>query len=575
LVLDFALNQNKERGEDLRELLDIFKTVNSRYGDECFIGKYEIFFGYYIKIDKSSQIVEVMNYNKKTKAELKETKTYEWFRERDFYSTWINSNKAVNGSKKKIQSINCYSMFLKREHLSDKSNDIFEYLNKHFIGLAELIKDEEDNIKAGTQYDILVKAQQSINDYAIENNIKDGEQIKIFLEEDIENYKHMAKYYYEDNRIFLSSNLIECRDKKTYGIPNFSASYDVKKTFIKPSFTKMPALISNKDAYLLEKLKKILPMGSYYLTDLLKKMKLNDIIEELDNERFDIFIEIKMDNGIPILTNYEIIEKLNRNHIYYEQNICTAKTIMDVIINEKETNMKDIRIQFDNIFCEGKLYILCFGDKKSIYDIKGLNKDFKTLAVTYRNDLINYFYKNQDLNIYNVIKKLTDISIIKSLTDNLDFKVRQKIEYSISLKTLFRKEDINLVMQTKEIIEEFNKKLKKDSATIESDDEYYYILGQVTYYLSYQSKSNQKTGKLYHSLLQIKTNLRLKEQLVKTYEKYCYSIFIHTNYKINKAISFIMSHEPKDNFITMKNKNMFILGLTTNNCLFEDKKKES
>jgi CRISPR-associated protein Csh1 len=559
----------------LRELLDIFKTVYDRHGDECFIKKYEIFFGYYIKIDKDSQILEVMNFNKKTKAELKETKTYEWFRERDFYSTWINSNKAVNGSKKKIQSINCYTMFLKREHLSDKNNILFEYLNQHFIGLAELIKDEEDNIKAGTQYDILVKAQQAINEYAITNNIKDNEQIKIFLEEDIANYKHMAKYYYEDNRIFLSSNLIECRDKETYGIPNFSVSYDVKKTFVKPSFTKKPALISNKDAYLLEKVKKILPMGSYYLTDLLKKMELNDIIEELDSEKFDIFIEIKMDNGIPVLINYELIEKMDRKHLYYEQNICTAKVFEDIVVDEKEISRKDIRIQFDNVFCEGKLYILCFGDRKSVYEIKGLNKDFKTLAVTYKNDLINYFYKNQDQDIYNVIKKLTNISIIKSMSDNLDFKVRQKIDCSISLKTLFRKEDIDLATQTKHIIEKFNEKLKIDSATIESDDEYYYILGQVTYYLSYQSKTNLKTGKLYHSLLQIKTNLRLKEQLVKTYEKYCYSIFIHTNYKINKAISFVMSHEPKDNFITMKNKNMFILGLTTNNCLFEEKKKES
>lgn len=537
------------------ELLNIFKTISSRYGDKPFIKVYKPFAGLYLSLDNENNINRVMDYNAKTKKDLYETKDFEWFRERDFYSMWINSNKALH-SKKMVQSNNCYSLILKRKNLSDVNSKYFENLKNHYIKMNELIDSDSDVEECGEYYDRWIKLTDTLLSFVNENNVSDNTTLKIFYEVDIDRVRQMSTYYFKDNRIFLDKTKVVNDNKSKYGIPNFSSSFDGKKTFLKPNYIKYPSLIDVDDAMLLEKVKKILPFRKFYLSDMIDEMGL-DILEN----NSDIFLDIKSDNGTPMLNDMEIINNKSRLIDYVSYDIVDN----EIYALTEKVDIKTVRDNFSKLYCNDQLKMLCFVDNDSLKKSKKINPSLRKLFSTYRPEITNYFYKNYNNNYEKPIVRIIDTQICNEIMENgITNKLRKMIYTKYSFINIFDRGS-----EMKEYNELLKEKVLLENQKIDCDDELCFVIGQAVYYLSYQSKAKQKTGKLYQPYININQITKLKSRLIKTYEKYCHSLNINPKSRINKALTLIMNYTHKQEKI---NKDMFLLGLTSKNLLFEDKK---
>lgn len=547
----------KLRGKGMLELLSTFKKIYSRHGDEPFIKLFKPFNGIYLSIDKDNNINRIMDLNTKSRKQLIETVDYEWFRERDYYSSWINSNKAVN-SKKMIQSNNCYALYVKRKSLPDQNEKFYVNLKLHFESLETLVGDgdiEENN----DQHTRWLKAVESILCFAKENNIGDNVNIKAFLDVDIERFNKMSRYYFKDTRIFLDKKKIVEMGGEIYGIPNFSAAYDAKKPYLKLKQISCPSIVSLDDAFILEKGKKILPYSKCYLSDLLLQMEVDDVLEELNRNQQDMYLDIKSDNGTPVLNNLEIISNQN-DKVKFTTYELVEKEIIPIIV---KLDTKELRNIFDELYCNNNLYKLCFYE--DLNKVKHTCPKIKKMARTYKNELINYFYKGHSINVSHPLMKIMDTNIKESIYKyGINNFIKLKLKTKQSFCGLF-----NEVVEMTDYKKSLKEKVLLENQTIENDDELCFVIGQVIYYLAYQSKAKLKTGKLYRPFLSAKKITLLKKRLIKSYEKYCYNLNINPKTKLNKAVTMVTQYSQSEELI---NKEMLLLGLTSKNLLFEDKK---
>ena len=87
------------------DILEVFKKQYEEKGDKLILDSYELKEGLYVKINKNEQL-EYYIVKKKNK-DLSFTdidgnlnhNAYQWFKERDYYSGYLNSNKAFYDKK--------------------------------------------------------------------------------------------------------------------------------------------------------------------------------------------------------------------------------------------------------------------------------------------------------------------------------------------------------------------------------------------------------------------------------------------------------------------------------------------
>lgn len=128
------------------DILEIFKNEYEKKGDELILGSYSLKDGLYVKInqDNSLEFYESKTIKKEkiflNLNGMENSEALDWFKQRDYYSSYINSNKAL--FDKKIHNINYLSYFFKvenDEHVKDKIDEHFNIL----LGFGKF-KDKKD-----------------------------------------------------------------------------------------------------------------------------------------------------------------------------------------------------------------------------------------------------------------------------------------------------------------------------------------------------------------------------------------------------------------------------------------------
>ena len=115
----------------IKDLIEVFKKEYEKKGDRLILDNYELNEGIYIKVNKNSAfnafIVKKKNRElifTDIEGDLNHT-AYEWFKERDYYSSYLNSNKSFYD--KKIHNINYLSLFIKIESfISDNPKKVLK-----------------------------------------------------------------------------------------------------------------------------------------------------------------------------------------------------------------------------------------------------------------------------------------------------------------------------------------------------------------------------------------------------------------------------------------------------------------
>jgi CRISPR-associated protein Csh1 len=555
------------------DILEVFKKEYEKSGDKLILDNYTLKDGLYVKVNKDNTceyfISETVKKEKvfKTIDGVVAKNKIDWFKERDYYSEWLNANKMIND--KKIHNINYLSLFVKID--SYTSSDAKKLIDKdaikyHFKSLCDYKKfnkpKEKEILKSYNEYlsnkdrkkDLIQKYKfieeniLSIVEKAKEHNIIN--YIKIFFDEDIELYKKESEIYYSI-KIFNDIGHSKKIDDLVYGLSDSNMNLNSKKPYLEQKAKKInaPFIILDTDALLIKKF-----LDWLKFQDLRNKNPLNnELFLNRDFKEKDLIIDFdylplkieKLENPIYV-TNYL------KAYDYKTKNIIEDYTIEELYQLENKT---------DEIFYNKQLTHNYFSDiKVSQY----ISKNLQTLLYETKTSMLNYFKKYDDRGFFQVIKKYGSDFVIEHLRQNRELKAKE----SLNLKLSLLKHKGENIMDIQNIQKEMITKLETSNYTTLKSEEFFYLCGQIAKYLLSQSEAYQKNADLLEPFLRANNAKKLKKDIEVTYFKYKHKISLN-HIKLNNAMSLIMAYDGVEKL--SKNMDSFLVGVLSDNIFYMKK----
>ena len=108
----------------------------------------------------------------------------------------------------------------------------------------------------------------------------------------------------------------------------------------------------------------------------------------------------------------------------------------------------------------------------------------------------------------------------------------------------------------------------KNTGFIESDDEYFFAVGQVANYLLSLNKSSKKTHSMVNPILNCKSSEKLKVEIEKIFRKYNYAID-RNNKRFNNLSAMVLGYEAEGNI----NEDILVAGYLYSNLIYEKKEE--
>ncbi len=607
-----------------KDLIDIFNVQYNAKGEKLITDNYTLADGTYIMVNTDGNIKYQKEFDKKVSQIIE----FEEFITRDYLSKYLESNKSIEKSKL-IHSNNYMSFFIKKETLNleefakNKKANIKEFILEcidDYFNVLENPKNKHSKKKEALKLYKEIEEQLGLanvekvnycrnwikeNIFQIGENLKDYKgYLKIFFDFPIEEYEKESNRYIIPN-IYNSNDYNTEFNGEILGLPNNNMGMNSKKPYLanKTRKNNMPYLINKEDVLLQKKFydylynlvnngvnnvyfditnKIIKPLykdeetkrhkekvekglRAYYLRiQKGKEVEIHDfdiitnynteitgleIKEEIVNENIRVKSKL-LENGGKKVTSIYSLEKLV-DRIYFNK----------FLVNNYFTPIKDLKINDSKVLEQMALTKdawFSFIYKGNVNQIKSMFKKSSmeliknSIANGYvvkafeqfvlREAILDYFELNKDRKVSNIDGGRRMGDFIKPIND----KLRQKIN--------IKEKDIreNRVTQ----------------GVIESDEEYYFAVGQFISYLFSLSKANTKKQSLINPFLNCKSDKRLKELLERLYKKYNHAI--EGNYgrasSLNRMIIGYIPNESK-----VKN-DILIAGYLYSSLIYEDSK---
>lgn len=585
---------------------DLIKIFGKYFQDEkVVLDSYELADGYYYIIDENNNFekLQILN-NESDNYELEK-----YIKIRDFYSKYINSNKALDTSykekmngieysmQKKICSNNIYTLFFKNKYLEgllEEDNKeaipvgIFKNgINKYYDSLLKLGSNSKEEILLKEKYtenetkiykEKMLKTFDIIYDDLKNQEMQKENWIKIFLKKDIEEYKRVSEIYIKIKLFNTNDNNIEI-DGKTYGSNNYNYGLNSKKPYLELKSTnyKVGSFVNDEDIQTLNNLYIWLYNNASGKTilKLPEDWRFNGIPkdEEEIRDKNTYIIKVIGNNGTARIDDYRYASNYNTK---IRKFICKDYLSQEHKIVFETENIYILNWYTNNIwFAENeknsKNYIK---DAYYDYDLK-ISKSIlsnwkKEILKQYNNLFLELFEQEQQSNFLNKLDEIA-IKIIENMyIDNLKqnkkyiYNPRKAFNLWIAYKQYFNKKGGNEEMRINNLQEQCEK-IVNEGQKIETDEQYYYLAGQVAYYLLSRSKADKLTQDVTEPFIKANTTKKLKNEIEFLYEKYKYDIYL--NYpKFNNIMSQILLQEPEDKI--KNNKELILAGLLANNLFY-------
>ncbi len=574
----------------LKDCLEIFNKNYQAKGEGYIIDSYILDSGSYILVDMKGNKITVLEVSKN---EIDKTQDYYYeIAERDYLSKLIDMNKPVDPFKI-IHSNNYLSFFIKKDNLSsgkltDRVIDNYyeilldpekKYSNKKLAAFREA-KNKYGDIDASKLG--FIKHWIKENLYSIADGVnKDKNYLKIIFMEDIEIYKNESYKYLLPN-IYNSADYNVGIEGKIYGVPNNNLGLNAKKPFLELKTRK------NSVPYLIP-LEEVLAQKSFfdYLYNQTNARKNNvyidmnndSIIALSDKDAFPedfsgVFLRIGKGKEVEIL-DYDVLERY-RNSL----SGLSIDKVIPIDYNKEKKNedleygdikrLDKLKIIIDSVFFDRKLNINYFTESS---DIKINDFRLKENLLRYRGAFFNWFYKGN----YTIIKyafptlalELIKNSICNS-TSTLNTNAKEQYNLKCSIENFFNKGDKSMADILAELAKGLRMKINSDTtATIESDREYYFAVGQASNYLLSLKKSKQKMHSLVNPILNCRSDEKLKDELRKLLVKYNYDIN-KDNKRVNNIISMVLGYIPEGKV----DSNILVAGYLYSSLVYEKREKE-
>lgn len=580
----------------LLDLLNIFSKEFEK-DPNIILDNYSLKDGVYIKLDDTGEIMDhLFVKNKKDDDELFHSEKYEWFKERDYFSSILGTNKCIDTKNRKIHSNNHFTIFIKMENYKEKDSYI-KLLNLHYEKLKnprtygsndkntqkifdELSKtlpvDDMEKYNIEEYKYILINKYEDIknllDDIKEKNSEKEakfkGYYLKIFFDKDINEYKKFYELYTKP-RIFASNSYNkEDEEGNIYGLPIPNISLNSKKPFYQLKTTKFeaPFRVTPEQAMNLYNFFEFLSNIKnryFYFTE--KSNFKGDYSQENINKENCHFIYKENDNGKAVMKDYDyLIDYDNNIKFEYKKIIEPPEKLKMKEEYNPVSRLYELESKVDYYYFSQKLKNNYFEERIRDQSISAYLKEI--LMIT-RDSFYSYFKKNKSRDIKVIIEKY-GIEIIKE-----NFKVKgdfvlPAFNLYISMKIYFGLGGEKMKDKIKRYLEYF-KKNGESLTQLENIEEYSFLSGQIVKFLVGKSKKSKKTHDLASPFLNCTKVDDMKHEIAEYFEKYKHELMI--NPFRDNLLSVLFNFDNEKEKIDF---DMFFAGYLTGENIFYSKKED-
>ncbi len=576
----------------LKDCLEIFKKQYDMRGEGYILDDYVLVAGTYIFIAKDGSLKMMLEINKKNKEIDRTDLRYKKFCELDYLSKLIDMNKAID-NKKVIHSNNYLSFYIKKDNLSSGKltseviENYYKFLANPMIKYggnknAKKIYETLEEQYGKPDLELLNKNKNWINQHIhtiLEEYLitSDKNYLKIFFEADMELYKQESNRYIIPN-IYNSTDYNVELNGLIYGMANDNNGLNSKKPYLRQRTRKneTPYLISLEEALLQKKFFDFLMnkvsqgKSNIYLGDDIYCLGTEDTIK---GSFSGYFLHIEKGKEVEI-KDFDTIACFNNElqgcYIPKSITIDYSKTDYKSEIDEEVIDqLKDLKTLINKVLFNRWLENNYFCE---VAKIKLNDTILKQNILLSREMFFAWFYKGNETLIKPLFPKIS-IDIIKNTICN-GYRIKAQEQWMVrqGVMNYLNRGGVEVPDVMKEVLEQLDRKINEEGqAIIESDREYAIATGQLVNYFFSLSKASSPKHSMLNPIINIKSDIKLKDTLKKLYVKYNYEIS-NKGKRFRKLYAMIEGYQPEGTI----NQDELIYGYLTNSLIYKkgDKKNE-
>lgn len=584
----------------LKDCMEIFdeklQETKKRFGDEerLILDEYIPAEGDYLIVKRNGEIQHC--------SIVKNKQQYEWntgnedlkeaIQFYDYHSRLVSSNKPLD-LKKIILSNNYFSFWVKWESLSNgKLNP--NAIDRYF----DVLKDPKKKYKKVQDrklYNCIAEQVGDINEGVLESNRKwihehifdlDAMHIsfsrklylKIFFEADKEQYINEEKRYLMVN-IFNSNDYNLEIDGRILGVPTENLGLNAKKPFLETKTRKSfaPHLITLEEAI----------KRRMFFDYLMNKAQRNESDVFFENNEYETKIVALKKGKMPgddFSGYYLRINKGIELEILHQDTIVDYKLLLDRPFNYQ--NVLDC-----NDDDKDDSYQV-YKNRQSVQDIINTVLFNKYLAGNYfteidklpkidailkhnliwsRGAIFEWLYNGRKDSMPQIFHKLCMNMMKYSISNGYMLKAKKQFNLMSSFDEYFGGKDMSSKYNEirEKLKEKINQPINSESAAIDTDEEYFYAVGQAVNYLIYLSKAKNKAHSLANPFFNATNDDVIKSRLRQLFVKYDYALR-YNGYRFNQLYALIADYEVNGKV----SQEDIIAGYISRNIIFESNKQD-
>lgn len=577
----------------LKDCIEIFQKKIEYIENECgnadalILDNYIPTDGDYIVVKKDGSIVHC-SIKMNRKAGIPETSLsegdsqYEDILFYDYHSRLVSMDKPQDPDKA-IHSNSYLSFWVKKESLTNGKLNMAG-IDRYFDILSNP-RAKYKNAKDSRMYDYIFPAVGEVNQEKLEQcrnwikqhifNMQDfgidtsgKNYLKIFFEEDRDLYINEEKRYLM-TKIYNKNDYNIDIDEHIYGLPNDNLTLNSKKPYMEHKTRKnvVPYFITPEEAVTQRKFfDYLMNEANKGYTNIFFDSDEDEIIpkkpgEFITDDFSGFLIQIQRGKELSIQHQDTIVDyKYNLyKHFQYKEVIGSAK---DEDIYKEYVNKKQMLAVLDEV-----IFSKCLSRNFFTDDIN-VNPELKRNIIISRDAIFAWLYKGQEQGIDVVLHNVCINTVRDSINNGYMNKVIMQFNFMKSLEEYFG--GVNMADRYSDIRKSLSDKInKKGYSQIESDEEYFYAVGQLVYYFISLNKSKDKKHSLANPFFNAKNNELLQKKITQFFKKYNYIIGT-ANLRFNNLYSMVSSYE-----LTGKvDSEEIIAGYISSNLIYDSGNKE-
>lgn len=500
----------------------------------------------------------------------------------DYHSRLVSMDKPQD-PKKVIHSNNYLSFWIKKESLTNGKLNM-EGIDRYFDILSNP-RVKYKNVKDSKMYDYIFPVVGEVNQEKLEQcrnwikqhifnmqdfgiDISGKNYLKVFFEDDRDLYINEEKRYLM-TKIYNKNDYNIDIDEQIYGLPNDNLALNSKKPYMEHKTRKnvVPYLITPEEAATQRKFfDYLMNEANRGYTNIFFDSDEDEIIpkkpgEFITDDFSGFFIQIQKGKELSIQHQDAIVDyKYNLyKHFQYRDVIGSAR---DEEIYKEYVNKKQMLAVLDEV-----IFSKCLSRNFFTDDIN-VNPELKRNIIMSRDAIFAWLYKGQEQGIDAVLHNVCINTVRDSINNGYMNKVIMQFNFMKSLEEYFG--GVNMADRYSDIRKNLSDKInKKGYSQIESDEEYFYAVGQLVYYFISLNKSKDKKHSLANPFFNARNNELLQKKITQFFKKYNYIIGT-TNRRFNNLYSMVSSYE-----LTGRVKSEEIIaGYISSNLIYDSTNKE-